>query len=73
MVTSNIINEGECAGILADSGTTGNTTTPNTFYNVTYKVASSTTGCSFAPAGPGTGHRAFSPKGRPQKNAQAGR
>jgi hypothetical protein len=32
-VTHNIINEA-CAGILAGSGTTGNTTTPNNFFNV---------------------------------------
>jgi hypothetical protein len=34
MVTGNTINEA-CAGILAGSGTSGNTITPNSFFNVT--------------------------------------
>ncbi len=33
-VTTNTIVESACAGILADTGTTGNTTSPNTYYTV---------------------------------------
>lgn len=47
-VTKNVVNEGECAGILADSGTTNPTPSLNTFNNVSFQTASSTSGCSFA-------------------------
>jgi hypothetical protein len=40
-VTGNTILESECAGILADLGTSGNTTTPNTYFTVPFPVASS--------------------------------
>jgi len=69
---NNTINESECAGILVDSGTTGNTTTPNTFYNVNYNVTNSTSSCSFAPSSKTLSmeHRAVSPKGRTHGQAQ---
>jgi parallel beta-helix repeat protein len=41
VVTGNSIVESGCAGILADSGTSGNTTTPNTYFTVPTTVASS--------------------------------
>lgn len=74
-VMSNTITESACAGIMADSTTTGNTTSSDTFYDVAYTVASSTSGCSFAESRPLTeqGHRAFSPKGRTQKNRSSGK
>jgi len=49
-VIKNVINEGECAGILSDSGTTNTTPSLNTFNNVTFQTASSTASCSPAPA-----------------------
>jgi hypothetical protein len=86
-VTGNTINESECAGILVDSTTTGDTTTPNTFYNVFYTVTSTTSSCTFPsfgttasvafPVGPtrsmNVGHLAFSPKGRTHGQAQSKR
>jgi len=74
-VTSNTINEGECAGILADAATSGNnaSASSNTLYNVIYKSLSSTSSCTFPPNSPAVGHRVFSPKGRPQKNLPSGR
>jgi hypothetical protein len=70
---SNNIVEGQCAGILSDSGTSGNTTTPNTFLNVNYPATNSTTSCTFPPSLPlsGDGHRLFSVKGRKPGEAQA--
>jgi hypothetical protein len=45
--TKNAILESACAGILADPGTTGNTSAPNTFYTVPFRVTSSTSSCPF--------------------------
>ena len=61
--TGNTILESACAGILNDSGTTSNTTTPDTYYTVPFQVASSTGSCPFV-AGPvraQTAHK-FSPR-----------
>lgn len=38
---ANTINESACAGVLVDSATTGNTTGPNTYFNVPATVANS--------------------------------
>ncbi|HKB99162.1 MAG TPA: hypothetical protein VKD23_10275 [Terriglobales bacterium] len=61
-VTTNTVVESSCAGILIDGGTTGETTTPNTYYTVPFKFTSSTAKCTI-PARPvrGTGARPFSP------------
>ena len=48
-VTSNTMLESECAGILADAGTSGNTTAPNTYFTVPFPVTGSTASCSFVP------------------------
>ena len=48
-VIHNTINEA-CAGILAGTGTSGNTTTPNTFFNVTNIILSGDV-CPAATAG----------------------
>jgi hypothetical protein len=53
---NNTIVESACAGILADSGTTGNTTSPNTYFTVPFTITNS---CSAAPRGK-TKHK-FSP------------
>jgi hypothetical protein len=74
--TGNTMNESECVGILADSGTSGNTTTSNTFHNVSYQAANSTASCSFSPSHSApieSGHRVFSVKGRTHGQAQMGR
>ena len=39
IVTGNTIVESACGGILSDPGTTGNTTTPNTYYSVPVTMA----------------------------------
>ncbi len=39
IVTGNTVGEAACAGILADTGTAGNTTTPNTYYCVPVTMA----------------------------------
>jgi hypothetical protein len=73
-VTGNTINESECAGILADSTTTGNNTTSNTFFNVNFQLTNTTSGCSFAPSSTALSagaHRAVSPKGRTHGQAQS--
>jgi hypothetical protein len=48
-VHNNTFVESACAGILQDSGATGNTTAPNTFYTVPLKVTSSTSSCTIPP------------------------
>jgi hypothetical protein len=45
-VTGNTMLESACAGILADSGTTGNNTSPDTYYTVPFEVTSSTASCT---------------------------
>jgi hypothetical protein len=74
IATGNTINESICAGILADSGTTGNTTTPDTFYNVYSTYATSTSGCTFPPSDRYVDeeHRAVSPKARTHGQPQLG-
>jgi hypothetical protein len=61
--TQNKITDSECAGVLVDSGTTGNTTSPDTYYGVPYTVLHGS-----CPARPGhaksTTKRLYSPKGR---------
>jgi nitrous oxidase accessory protein NosD len=64
-VRENTVNEG-CAGILVDTGTSGNTLAGNVFYNVTNSVANgSSCGAPFAaarPSGPGVGARRPGPR-----------
>jgi hypothetical protein len=47
LVTGNTILESECAGILADTGTASNTTSPDTYWTVPFPVTSSTGSCPF--------------------------
>ena len=64
VVSGNIILESACAGILTDTGVTGNTTTGNTYYTVPYQVTSSTSRCTIpglARSQSKTGYK-FSPK-----------
>ena len=48
IATGNTILESACAGILFDPTTTGNTTTPDTYYTVPFPVTSSTSKCTVA-------------------------
>lgn len=54
--SNNTIMESECAGILADSGTTGNTTTSDTYYNAPFTITN-----SCAPTGRAKAKTKFSP------------
>jgi hypothetical protein len=61
-VRENTVNEG-CAGILVDTGTSGNTLAGNVFYNVTSSVANgSSCGAPFVAARPGIGARRPGPR-----------
>jgi hypothetical protein len=51
VVSGNTVVESACAGILVDPGTSGNTSTPNTYYTVAYTITGSTSHCTI-PAGP---------------------
>jgi hypothetical protein len=51
IVSGNTILESACAGILVDSGTSGNTSAPNTYYTVAYTITGTTSRCTI-PAGP---------------------
>ncbi len=48
-VSNNIIVESACAGILADSGTSGNSTSPDTYYTVPFTVFNNTSRCTIPP------------------------
>jgi hypothetical protein len=48
IATGNTILESACAGILFDPTTTGNTTTPDTYFTVPFPVTSSTSKCTVA-------------------------
>jgi hypothetical protein len=48
-VTGNTFEESACAGILQDATAGSNTTTPNTYFDVPFKVASSTGSCTIPP------------------------
>ena len=65
IATGNTIVESSCAGILADPGTAGNNTTPDTYYTVPFTITSSTGACTipsqFARAKGKTANR-YSPK-----------
>ncbi|HUA13972.1 MAG TPA: hypothetical protein VMG31_01645 [Verrucomicrobiae bacterium] len=52
VVSRNTINDSACAGILADSVTNANTDSGNTFFNVPFTIASSTTSCTYPAVGP---------------------
>jgi parallel beta-helix repeat protein len=61
--TGNTILESACAGILADPGTSGNTTTGDTYYTMPFTITSTTASCTI-PLGPArvkAGNK-FSPK-----------
>ena len=49
IATGNTIVESACAGILADTVTTGNTTSPDTYFTVPFPVTSSTASCTIPP------------------------
>ena len=61
--TSNTIVESACAGILVDTGTSGNNTTTENYYTVPFPITSSTASCPFV-AGPtrAKATRKFSPR-----------
>jgi hypothetical protein len=63
-VTNNTFVESACAGILQDAAAGSNTTTPNNFSDVPFKVASSTGSCTI-PAGPSAARAHNKAKPRP--------
>ena len=50
VVTGNSIEESACAGVLEDTGTTGNSHVPNTYYTVPLPYTHSTASCTIPPA-----------------------
>ena len=63
-VTGNTFVESDCAGILQDATAGSNTTSPNTYFDVPFKVASSTGSCTIPP-GPSAAHAHAKAKPRP--------
>jgi len=63
-VTGNTFVESDCAGILQDATAGSNTTSPNTYFDVPFKVASSTGSCTIPP-GPSAARAHAKAKPRP--------
>lgn len=66
-VTGNTLLESACAGILADTGTTSNTITPNTFYTMPFTVTNTAASCTI-PLVPGQANSSHADTARPNVN-----